>query len=167
MTMTTFALRRRLNDALSSPVVSVAVILVMTAGAMMAATQADGYFVFIIALVAINVIVAVGLNVLWGLSGQISFGHVGFFAIGAYTTAIAMNAGWSFWLALPAAGVPASAALVRSRTTLMRARIHTAGRSCDSRWIISRRPRQPLQSCMHSSQNGGDWVTLAPCDRCA
>ncbi len=103
--MTTLWFRRRLDDALSSTVVSIAVIASITAGAMIAATQADGYLVFIIALVAINVIVAVGLNVLWGLSGQISFGHVGFFAIGAYTTAIAMNAGWSFWLALPAAGV--------------------------------------------------------------
>ncbi|MEM6677864.1 MAG: ATP-binding cassette domain-containing protein, partial [Pseudomonadota bacterium] len=67
-----------------------------------AATELGGYFVFILALAAINLIVGVGLNILFGLCGQISFGHIGFFALGAYAVAIAMLGGWSFWLALPA-----------------------------------------------------------------
>src|SRR5204863_1766308 len=43
-------------------------------------------------------------NILLGLTGQVSLGHVGFWAIGAYTTAILTTAyGWSFWPALVAA----------------------------------------------------------------
>ena len=53
-----------------------------------------------------TVIVGVGLNVLFGLSGQVSFGHVGFYALGAYTAAILTTAaGWSFWLTLPVTAV--------------------------------------------------------------
>ena len=66
--------------------------------------RADGYQIFVIALVGLTAIVGIGLNVLLGLTGQISFGHVAFYAIGAYTVAIlTTKAGLSFWLALPAA----------------------------------------------------------------
>ncbi len=64
------------------------------------AMTVEGYYNFILAMVAMNVIVGVGLNMLLGLSGQVSFGHVGFFAIGAYTTAILMLQGVGFWWAL-------------------------------------------------------------------
>src|SRR5690606_21862668 len=51
-------------------------------------------------------IVGIGLNVLLGLTGQISFGHAGFYAIGAYTVAIlTTKAGWGFWPAWGAAAV--------------------------------------------------------------
>ena len=64
---------------------------------------------FVMALVALTAIVGIGLNVLLGLTGQISFGHVGFYAIGAYTVAIlTAKAGWSFWAALPAAALAAA-----------------------------------------------------------
>ncbi|MEM8622050.1 MAG: branched-chain amino acid ABC transporter ATP-binding protein/permease [Pseudomonadota bacterium] len=72
---------------------------------MASATELGGYLVFILALAAINLIVGVGLNILFGLCGQISFGHIGFFALGAYGVGIAMLGGWSFWLALPAAAL--------------------------------------------------------------
>ena len=38
-----------------------------------------------------NIILAVGLNILVGYTGQISLGHAGFFAIGAYGTALIMT----------------------------------------------------------------------------
>ena len=58
-----------------------------------------------LANVALLAIVGIGLNVLIGLTGQVSFGHVGFYAIGAYAVAIlTTKAGWSFWLALAAGG---------------------------------------------------------------
>ena len=38
----------------------------------------------------VHVILAVGLNILVGSTGQISLGHAGFFAIGAYGTALLM-----------------------------------------------------------------------------
>jgi ABC-type branched-subunit amino acid transport system ATPase component/ABC-type branched-subunit amino acid transport system permease subunit len=71
-----------------------------------AIARADGYQIFIIAMVGLTAIVGIGLNVLLGLTGQISFGHVAFYAIGAYTLGIlTTKGGWSFWLALPAAMV--------------------------------------------------------------
>ena len=50
-----------------------------------------------------------GLNVLTGYTGQVSLGHAGFYAIGAYTAALLMvDAGLSFWLALAAGSVMAA-----------------------------------------------------------
>ena len=59
---------------------------------------------FILALVALTAVVGVGLNVLLGLTGQVSLGHVGFYAIGAYAAAILTTNGMNFWLAFPLAG---------------------------------------------------------------
>ena len=71
-----------------------------------AIARADGYQIFVIALVGLTAIVGIGLNVLLGLTGQISFGHVAFYAIGAYTVGIlTTKAGVNFWAALPAAMV--------------------------------------------------------------
>src|ERR1700760_2506797 len=69
----------------------------------------ESYTLFVIALVALTAVVGVGLNVLLGLAGQVSLGHVGFYAIGAYTAAILTVKGVSFWLAFPAAGLVAGA----------------------------------------------------------
>ncbi len=50
---------------------------------------------------AISVIVALGLNLLVGFTGQISLGHSGFFAIGAYGTVVLMRTGYvTFFAAL-------------------------------------------------------------------
>ncbi|MBC7414439.1 MAG: ATP-binding cassette domain-containing protein [Herminiimonas sp.] len=60
------------------------------------------YWLYLIGLTATYVIVGTGLNVLVGLSGQVSIGHAGFFAFGAYVAAIATTRyGLSFWSALP------------------------------------------------------------------
>ena len=70
----------------------------------------NGYHVFVLANVALLAIVGIGLNVLLGLTGQVSFGHVGFYAIGAYTVAIlTTRGGLSFWLAWPLATALAAA----------------------------------------------------------
>ena len=70
---------------------------------------AGGYVPFVVALVALTTVVGVGLNILVGLSGQISLGHVGFYAIGAYAVAILTLKGLSFWLALPLAALLSAA----------------------------------------------------------
>lgn len=58
----------------------------------------NNYYVFVLANIALIAIVGIGLNILVGLTGQVSFGHVGFYAIGAYTVAIlTTKMGWSFW----------------------------------------------------------------------
>ncbi|MBI9084610.1 MAG: branched-chain amino acid ABC transporter permease [Desulfobacterales bacterium] len=63
------------------------------------------YYVYMANFLAINVIVVVGLNILVGYTGQVSLGHAGFFAIGAYGTLIFMNQlHFPFLLALVAAG---------------------------------------------------------------
>jgi branched-chain amino acid transport system ATP-binding protein len=70
----------------------------------------NGYQVYLIATVALTAMVGIGLNVLLGLAGQVSLGHVGFFGLGAYTVAIlTMRLGTDFWPALIAAGVLAGA----------------------------------------------------------
>jgi branched-chain amino acid transport system permease protein len=67
------------------------------------------YLLFPAILVAVNAIVAVGLNVLTGLTGQISLGHAGFVGIGAYAaTLLAARVGVPWWLAWPAAGLIAA-----------------------------------------------------------
>lgn len=63
------------------------------------------YYVYVANYIAINVIVVMGLNILVGYTGQISLGHAGFFAVGAYATIILMTKlHLPFLLALPAAG---------------------------------------------------------------
>lgn len=63
------------------------------------------YYLSIANLMALNVIVALGLNMLVGNTGQISLGHAGFVAIGAYTTAFLLNAGIPFIAVLLLAGL--------------------------------------------------------------
>jgi branched-chain amino acid transport system permease protein len=46
------------------------------------------YTIFLLSLLAIYALVALGLNLLMGYTGQIAAGHAGFLAIGAYFTAI-------------------------------------------------------------------------------
>src|SRR5438874_12157254 len=45
------------------------------------------YIYEIIMLAGVNVILAVSLNLINGITGQFSIGHAGFYAIGAYTCA--------------------------------------------------------------------------------
>src|SRR5205085_4628674 len=55
-------------------------------------------------LILINVIVAIGLNILIGNSGQISLCHSSFMAIGAYVSVIlSTRFGMTYWLAAPIA----------------------------------------------------------------
>jgi branched-chain amino acid transport system permease protein len=64
------------------------------------------YYVYVANYMAINVIVVIGLNLLVGYTGQISLGHSGFFAIGAYgTLALMSKVGLPFVIALPAAAL--------------------------------------------------------------
>ena len=69
------------------------------------------YYTQMLALAGIYAIVAQGLNLLAGYTGQASLGHAGFYAIGAYTGALlATKLGFGFWSALPFSIVVAAAA---------------------------------------------------------
>ena len=58
------------------------------------------YLIAILIFVSIYGFVALGLNVQWGLTGLINLGQVAFFAVGAYTIALATKAGLPFFAAL-------------------------------------------------------------------
>jgi branched-chain amino acid transport system permease protein len=66
------------------------------------------HLVSLVNQIFINVIVVLGLQIVMGYCGQISFGQPAFVAIGAYTSAILTTKfGFSFWLALPISGIMA------------------------------------------------------------
>ena len=66
------------------------------------------YFISLINSISIVIIAVLGLQIVTGYCGQISFGQPAFMAVGAYTAAILTSQfGLSFWLALPLAGIAA------------------------------------------------------------
>lgn len=66
----------------------------------------DNYTIYSLALVFALALAVLGINLLTGLSGQFSIGHGAFFAMGAYTTSIAMShGGLSAYGALPVAAL--------------------------------------------------------------
>ena len=71
----------------------------------------DAYILYVANLIGFAIIGAVGLNILTGFTGQISLGHAAFVGVGGYTAAILMTRlNFSFWLALPCAGLVAALA---------------------------------------------------------
>ncbi|HTZ01753.1 MAG TPA: branched-chain amino acid ABC transporter permease [Xanthobacteraceae bacterium] len=66
----------------------------------------SNYHVFELTMVMVYAIAVLGLNILTGYNGQISLGHGGFFAAGAYTAAILMHRyGVPYWATLPPAAL--------------------------------------------------------------
>jgi branched-chain amino acid transport system permease protein len=81
----------------TSALIAVAVVLPFTI---------SNYHVFELTQVMIYAIAVLGLNILTGYNGQISLGHGGFFAAGAYTAAILMHRyGVPYWATLPPAAL--------------------------------------------------------------
>jgi branched-chain amino acid transport system permease protein len=61
-------------------------------------------------LILIYVLLATGLNIVVGLAGLLDLGYVAFYAVGAYSYALlTQDLGFTFWMALPVAGLFASA----------------------------------------------------------
>lgn len=72
---------------------------------------ANSYILYIANLVGFAIIGSIGLNILTGFTGQISLGYAAFAGVGAYTSAILITKfGFSFWVALPFAGMMAAVA---------------------------------------------------------
>jgi len=64
------------------------------------------YTLYVINLMGIAAIAAIGLNLLIGFTGQISLGHGAFFGVGAYTAAVLATAlGFPFILSVICAGI--------------------------------------------------------------
>ena len=94
------AIGRRPASSLRGRLLLGVVALVVVATAL----YGGGYFVYVLNLTGIFSLVAIGLTMLTGFSGQISLGHAGFFAIGAYASALlTQRLGLPFWLAIPVA----------------------------------------------------------------
>jgi branched-chain amino acid transport system permease protein len=63
------------------------------------------YGIYLLTYWLIFVIATMGLNLTVGYAGQKSLGQAAFFGIGAYTVAILLKAGVSWWLGLPVAAL--------------------------------------------------------------
>jgi branched-chain amino acid transport system permease protein len=65
------------------------------------------YWLQITILSGIFVILAISLNLIQGISGQISLAHAAFYGIGAYTAGLlALRLGLASWLTIPIAAHP-------------------------------------------------------------
>ena len=77
----------------------------------MSALASGEFWAFVGVVAGIYTILALGLQLQFGLTGLLNFGQVAFMAIGAYTMAIlVVKEGFSMWLAAPAAVATAAAA---------------------------------------------------------
>jgi branched-chain amino acid transport system permease protein len=64
------------------------------------------YTLYILNMTGIAAIAAIGLNILIGMTGQISLGHGAFIGVGAYAGAVlAVDLSFPFYLSIPAAGL--------------------------------------------------------------
>ncbi|MCR4427464.1 MAG: branched-chain amino acid ABC transporter permease [Firmicutes bacterium] len=82
-------------------VLGVAGVLVLIAAVPLVYSQE--YFLHLCIMAMISAIVAVGLSLVSGYTGQMSLGHAGLYAVGAYTSALLTTRfGVSFWGAVPA-----------------------------------------------------------------
>jgi len=60
------------------------------------------YYLHLVVTIAIFSIVTLGLDVVFGYTGEVSIGHAALLGIGSYTAAVlAMHFGIGFWPALP------------------------------------------------------------------
>jgi branched-chain amino acid transport system permease protein len=67
----------------------------------------------VINIIGINCLLALGLNLVIGVAGQLDAGQAGFFAVGAYTAGIlGVRVGVPFWLTMLAAAVAAASMAV-------------------------------------------------------
>ena len=101
----------------------------------------DAYLVSIGIVVLIYALLAIGLNLQYGETGLINFGHVAFFAIGAYTSALLSLKGVPLWLSFPAAATVAGLAAIPLGIAALRLRedylaIVTLGFSETTRLVI-------------------------------
>ena len=54
----------------------------------------EAYLVAVAVIALIYMLLAIGLNLQYGYTGLVNFGHVAFYAIGAYASALLSLKGW-------------------------------------------------------------------------
>ncbi len=83
----------------------VAYVFLLPLPEILSATGND-YYIYLTNRILIFILLSVGLNIVKGFCGQVTVGHIGLYAIGAVTSSLlAINYGWPFWAAMPAAVV--------------------------------------------------------------
>jgi branched-chain amino acid transport system permease protein len=86
-----------------APLVAVAVVAVLPL------VVTDRFLLKVFSFAGVNVVVVVGLALLFGHAGQVSLGHAAFVGIGAYTCAVCtVDLGWPWLLAFAASGALAA-----------------------------------------------------------
>jgi len=69
----------------------------------------ENYLIAMCVSAGIYALMALGVNVVWGFAGMVNLGRVGFFAVGAYTSALlTLKAGWSIAAGMGAAVIVAA-----------------------------------------------------------
>ncbi|CEJ11740.1 Ribose transport system permease protein RbsC [bacterium YEK0313] len=83
-------------------------ILALAAASIALTSLATGYIIYIVNLVLVAIVLALGLHIVIGECGQFSLAHAAFYGIGIYTAGLVTNlAGTPFWVSLLAGGVMA------------------------------------------------------------
>ncbi len=72
----------------------------------------DAYLIALGIIALVYLLLALGLNLHYGFTGLINFGHVGFFAVGAYASSLVVTGGGHLFLGLAAAMALAALAAV-------------------------------------------------------
>lgn len=68
----------------------------------------EGYLINLLIIIGIFTLLSTSLNLAVGYTGLLNLGHIAFFGIGAYSSALLTKAGWPFVVAFLLAGVIAS-----------------------------------------------------------
>ena len=64
------------------------------------------YILRVVVQACLYMLLALGLNIVPGFTGLLDLGYVGFYLVGGYTAGLLMaRLGWSYWIALPLAGI--------------------------------------------------------------
>src|ERR1700755_2029761 len=82
----------------------------------------SGYIASLVSVIGINLILALGLNIITGFCGQVSLGHAAFYGVGAYTAAYLAKLGVALPLTLLAGTIMAGAIVIVVGLTSLRVR---------------------------------------------
>ncbi|MEZ5649538.1 MAG: branched-chain amino acid ABC transporter permease [Burkholderiaceae bacterium] len=68
----------------------------------------SAYLANLVTIVGLNVVFALGLNIISGMCGQVSLGHAAFIGVGAYAAGMLAKLGWPIVATVPVAGLLAA-----------------------------------------------------------
>ncbi|AEH46595.1 branched-chain amino acid ABC transporter permease [Parageobacillus thermoglucosidasius] len=103
------AIRKRISGFWIS--IALALVFFVVVQLLISGEMLNSFYINTLFFIAINIMLAVSLHLIIGITGQFSIGHAGFLAVGAYASAImTMKLQMPFSLALLAGGIAAAVA---------------------------------------------------------